>query len=82
MQTASRWRALRRGSASRIWSSRVVWTTSTPKRALAARSREAHLAELVIYPNGGVGCHTVSHLARPYLADWISDKLGGPLSRV
>ena len=38
---------------------------------------EANLGELVIYANGGVGCHTVSHHARPYLADWIRDKLGG-----
>jgi hypothetical protein len=37
---------------------------------------EAALGELVIYPNGGVACHTVGHLAKPYLADWMKEKLG------
>lgn len=37
---------------------------------------EAPRGELRLYPEGGTGCHTVHHLYKPALADWMTEKLG------
>ena len=39
-------------------------------------AREAPNGELLLYPEGGTACHTVHHLYKPYLADWMQEKLG------
>jgi pimeloyl-ACP methyl ester carboxylesterase len=39
-------------------------------------ANEAPNGELRLYPDGGTACHTVHHLYKPYLADWMKEKLG------
>ncbi|MBI4171338.1 MAG: hypothetical protein HY511_01120, partial [Actinobacteria bacterium] len=41
------------------------------------KAREAPRGELVLYPEGGSVCYTVDNLAKPYLADWLREKLTG-----
>jgi pimeloyl-ACP methyl ester carboxylesterase len=48
----------------------------TPEEAEQA-ARQAPRGEFRLYEDGNTVCHTVGHLLRPFLADWIKDKLGG-----
>lgn len=36
---------------------------------------EAERGEFLLYPEGNTVCQSVSHLFKPYLADWMSEKL-------
>jgi pimeloyl-ACP methyl ester carboxylesterase len=36
---------------------------------------EAPAGVLKILPEGGVACHSVGHLAKPFVADWLNDHL-------
>ena len=40
-------------------------------------ARQAPRGEFRLYPEGNTVCHTVGHLLRPFLADWIKARLGG-----
>src|SRR5581483_647296 len=46
-----------------------------PWEEAARKAREARQGELVVYPEGKTACYTVDHIAKPYLADWMGDKL-------
>lgn len=39
-------------------------------------AKEAPSGEFLLYPDGNTVCHTVSHKFKPYLADWIKEKIG------
>lgn len=41
------------------------------------RATEAPRGEFRLYPDGNTVCHSVNHLLRPFLADWLRDRLTG-----
>ena len=46
-----------------------------PWEDAARKAQEAPRGELVLYPEGKTACYTVDQIAKPYLADWMNDRL-------
>lgn len=48
-----------------------------PWEDAARKAKEAARGEFVLYEHGKTACYTVDDVAKPYLADWMSEKLAG-----
>jgi dipeptidyl aminopeptidase/acylaminoacyl peptidase len=46
-----------------------------PWQEAEQRSKMAPRGEFLLFPDGNTACHSVNHQLRPYLADWIKEKL-------
>ena len=48
---------------------------SFPWQDAERKAREAKRGEFVLYPEGGTACYTVDNVAKPFVADWLREKL-------